>query len=99
MTTKKIRSFSLASKKYNVKYVCHDTTDLGRSLYPLLTIEVQEMWNGTKIPEESQLQTLFHEVTHCILSEIGQHVLSGDESFVQSFSLLLHQFIETMRLS
>ena len=42
-------------------------------------------------------QTIYHEVTHAILESMGEYKLSRNEQFVQTFSLLFHQFITTVK--
>lgn len=93
-----IKRFQLGAKKYRVRYLnTNPTTNLGNALAPVCTIDIQKHWDGRDVPALSQEQTLFHEATHCILSEIGREDLSNDESFVQSFSMLFHQFIRTAK--
>jgi len=42
-------------------------------------------------------QTLYHEVIHSILDTMGEYELSKNETFVQNFSVLLHQFVKTKK--
>lgn len=92
-----IKSFQLAGKKYKVKLSSHDSDNLGTTRSPLGEIEIQTIWKGKKVPEDSQEQTFYHELVHCILDDIGQVELSCDEVFVQNFGKLLHQFILTKK--
>lgn len=92
-----IKSFELGAKTFKVKRVVHDSDNLGRSKAPLCEIEVQTKWRGCPVPEQSQEQTLMHEIVHCILEEIGREDLNNDETFVQSFSMLMYQLIETKK--
>lgn len=91
-----IKKFSLGGKKYKVKIVNSiDDTGLGRAYSYLNKIKISKNWNGMPIPKSSMEQTFYHELVHAILDEIGEKDLSGNETFVQSFSLLLHQFEKT----
>lgn len=53
--------------------------------------------NGNPIPEDKQLETFWHELTHAILFEMGNK-LHRSESFVTEFSKLLHQAIKSAKL-
>lgn len=91
-----IKSFKLGAREYNIKKVEHiDETGLGRTYSPRGLILLANTCNGKELPNDSIEQTLYHEVTHAILDELGYYELSSDEKFVQSFSLLLHQFEKT----
>jgi hypothetical protein len=92
-----IKSFKLGGKTFKVKEVDHDTENLGRSNSPLLEIQIQRIWNGKEIPNSSKEQTLIHEVVHCILDELGHLDLNRDEVFVQSFSSMLYQFMQSSK--
>jgi hypothetical protein len=92
-----IKTFKLAGKTYKVKRLAHDSENLGLTKSPLGIIQVQTKWGGVDVPEDSQEQTLYHELVHCILDDIGQSDLSRDETFVSAFSVLLHQFVKTAK--
>jgi Zn-dependent peptidase ImmA (M78 family) len=92
-----IKSFCLGSKKYKVERRSNDSCNLGTCFSPLCLIRIQTIFDGKSIPEESQEQTLFHEVVHAILDDIGERDLSSNERFVQSFSLLMRQFFKTLK--
>jgi Zn-dependent peptidase ImmA (M78 family) len=47
------------------------------------------------IPEEKKEHTFYHELTHHILYMMGENKLSQNEKFVDMFSGLLHQAIQT----
>jgi len=91
-----IKRFQLGGKKYKVNLVSHDTSNLGRSLSPLGIVEIQTLWDGKPVPEDAMEITLYHEVVHCILDELGRGDLQ-DEGLVQQLALLFHQFIKTQR--
>jgi len=92
-----IKSFQLAGKKYRVKHGTTDTDCVGMCNVSLCEIVIRDMFDGKKIPEDSKEQTLYHEVVHAIFQEIGRDDLYKDETLVQSFSLLLHQFAKTAK--
>lgn len=53
--------------------------------------------NGVLRDIDAVEQDLYHEVTHAILFSMGENKLCNNETFVQTFSLLLHQFDKTKR--
>lgn len=88
-----IKQFKLGALDYSVSLVEDiDESGLGRTYPPIGSIAIANTWRGKPVSESSKEQTLYHEVTHAILDELGYSELSQDETFVQGFSLLLHQF-------
>ena len=61
------------------------------------TITIQDKSNGVNRDESAVQQTTYHEVVHAILDTMSEYELSKNEKFVQSFSLLLHQFEQTKK--
>lgn len=51
-----------------------------------------------EFPLQSRKQTLWHEVVHGILFELGEHELTNDEGFVDSLSKQLYAFNENNKL-
>lgn len=94
---KKIRRFQLGAKNYTVKYKLEDDDYMGLAKPVDCEIVLCEHVGGDKIIDSQLEQTFFHELVHCILFDIGKRDESDDESFVQSFALLLHQFWRTAR--
>ena len=92
-----IKKFTIGSRDYRVEILdgIKNNTCLGIVHNPIGLIQLAKLYKGKKIPKDSIEQTLYHEVTHAILDELGYHKLSKDEKFVQGFSLLLHQFEKT----
>lgn len=90
-----VKSFKIGGKIFSISEVDHDSGDLGRADCPLNKIQIQRRWEGKEVPASTLEQTVYHEVVHCILNEMGRNDLSSDETFVQTFSLLLHQFETT----
>lgn len=93
-----IKEFKLGALDYRVELVDNiDDNGLGRAYSPLGLIKLANRWQGKTILETCKEQTLYHEVVHAMLDELGYHELSSDETFVQSFSLLMHQFDKTKK--
>lgn len=88
-----IKKFTLGAREYNIEYIDSiDDTGLGRCYHATGIIKLSKKWQGFNLPEDSIEQTFYHELTHAILSEMGEEELSSNERFVQGFSMLLHQF-------
>ena len=88
-----IASFSIGAKPYSVrKSYDPDSEHIGEVNADQLEIEINALY-----PETVQEQAFYHELTHCILFEMGEDELAENERFVQSFSLLLHQAINTLK--
>jgi len=94
-----IKQFTLGSKEYTVEEVPSiDDTGLGRAYSARGLIKISNTLNGHILSDNSKEQTFYHELVHAILEELGNDELSSNEMFVQSFSLLLHQFQLTKKL-
>lgn len=86
-------NFKLFNHKITVKNYDHlirDTTHCGESRYNWKEIVLDN--NGLRTFKE---QTFLHEVVHMILDHMNEGQLSQDEKFVNTFSELLYQFLET----
>jgi len=59
-------------------------------------IALQENVTGVKIPVECVEESLFHELTHCVLQMMSEMELNNNEKFVSVFSQYLHQAFKTM---
>lgn len=92
-----IKSFKLGARKYKVVIVSHDTSNLGRAKTPLGIVEIQDTWSGLPVPEDSMEESLYHEMFHCVLDQIGRQDLNDDETFVQSVAGMLYQFVKTAK--
>jgi hypothetical protein len=91
-----IKKFKLGAKEFNVELVHSiDDTGLGRTYSMLNKIKISKTWQNYELEESSKDQTFYHELVHAILDELGEHELSQNERFVQSFSVLLYQFEKT----
>lgn len=60
-------------------------------------IKICEIFKGDRLPDDMIEQSLWHEITHQVLNKMNEFELSGNENFVQTFSLLLHQAIKTLK--
>jgi hypothetical protein len=59
----------------------------------IITLQNKSQFEERKL--EAVELCLYHEVTHAILSLMGEDDLNNNEQFVHQFSLLLHQFEKT----
>lgn len=60
--------------------------------YSKNTIYLQQSTRKYILTKEQIEATFIHEVVHACLDLMGEHKLSDNESFVHSFSNLIHQF-------
>jgi len=60
-------------------------------------ITIQNNGKGVTILKSRQEQTFFHEITHCILDQMGEEKLYHNEKFVDLFSQCLHQILKTAK--
>jgi len=79
------------NKRLNDKGV-YGLHDYGKSEIVLSTIEGVE-----KLSEDRIIDTFYHERTHSILDAMNEQELSNNERFVDVFSKLLRQSIETSK--
>ncbi len=90
-----IKEFKLGGVTWSVN-VDRERMDIeeciGLTVHNEQTIYLTDRYKGQRIEPDSIDQTLYHEVVHAILDTLGYCELSSDETFVHSFSTLLHQF-------
>ena len=100
-----IKEFKLGAKTWKVKYLNKLIENpshpgdyaLGMCTPDELAIEISLQDNDGKVFHKTNTeQTFYHELVHVILGEMG-HELYSDEFFVQTFSVFLHQFIESKK--
>lgn len=92
-----IKSWKMAGKNYRVRYAKDEFgNNLGQSRSPIGEVLLAKHWDGKELPDDSIEQTFFHELVHCILDEAGTRG-EHDESFVQSFAVLLYEFFKTAK--
>ena len=88
------KRFNLFQHEIKVKQSNHlirDTYNRGECRYYYKEIEIDN--SGSKILKE---QTFLHELIHMILDHMQEFELSKNEKFVNTFSELLYQALETM---
>lgn len=66
-----------------------ETDILGECCLSEGLINIAKTSYGKKQCEDSQVNTFYHELTHCILDTMGENELSGNEKFVSCFSSFL----------
>lgn len=84
-------------KTYAVQYCGEVDEYFGLAELDECKIKVWTKLRGRARPADQISQTIVHEVVHCILNETRYKDLCHDEDFVERFSLLLHQFMETAK--
>ena len=61
-------------------------------------IHMSRRGNHFAFTQAERHETLWHEVTHAILHEMGRHKLNNDEEFVTEFAQLLSKAIRTAKI-
>ncbi|WBC28453.1 hypothetical protein RPMD05_68 [Rhodobacteraceae phage LS06-2018-MD05] len=61
------------------------------------SIKICKNFKGNNLSDDMIEQSLWHEITHHILYKMNEFELTSNERFVQTFSLLLHQVIKTLK--
>ena len=87
------KRFKLLGETITVRY-CNDMLlngSYGMASYKNNEIVLQD----TNTPVEKREHTFYHELTHHILSTMGEDKICSNEKFVDVFSGLLHQAIQT----
>ena len=81
---------------YDVRYPDRLGGELmGETNYANTSISLAKFVDMTEVSEESKDSTFFHEITHCILGEMG-HELNKNEEFVQTVSTFVNQICKQM---
>ena len=88
---KKFKLFNFDIKVKISNNLIRDTEQRGQSKYYWKEIEIDS--SGLK---ELKEQTFLHELVHMILDHMQEFELSQSEKFVNTFSELLYQALETM---
>lgn len=93
------KSFKLLNKKYTIEYddglIDRDGID-GFVEDNKSRIILQGNLNNCKYSDEYAREVFYHEAVHAILFSMGELELGKDERFVDGFSKMLNQFLETM---
>lgn len=90
--------FQIGSSDYSVIFEPSiDDSDLGGPVlgyqhYFKEKIVLALSYDSDALTEREIYKTFYHELTHAILSEMGEKELNDDERFVEGFSRLLVQF-------
>lgn len=99
----RVKKFILGSHTINVKYV-KDVIDpdTGEKILGLCnpltnTIHVATYFKGEKLAEDVVNHSLHHELTHYILSLLGEQELNNNETFVDMVGGYIHQYVKTKK--
>lgn len=90
---------SVGGVLYEIKQVerCDDNV-LGNCCAAEGRIEIADKWDKDRQQcQDSKRQTFYHEVTHAILDTMGEHELSKNEKFVNTFSSFLNEALRNAR--
>ena len=71
--------------------------ELASARNALNKIELCIKYRNDELPIDMIEQSLWHEIIHHILYKMNEFELTGNEKFVQTFSLLIHQAIKTLK--
>lgn len=99
MGRKKYKELYLAGQKITIEIdntLSYDN-ELASAYNPENIIKICEEFKGDILPDDTIEQSLWHEITHHILYKMNEFELTNNEKFVQTFSLLLHQAIKTLK--
>ena len=95
MNLSKVQSFSLGGITFTVrkvKEVNADPSINGMAFLDKKRIDLLEAMNA-----DCSGQVFCHELTHCILSTMGETTLNDNEKFVDLFGTFLHQALKTIK--
>lgn len=90
--------FKLAGQEYKVSYDSSltNSANLGESDMTLLEVKINTFCQGKKVAEGSYTNTFYHELVHQILDNMGEFKLSSNEKFVNCFSMLLSEVMQSI---
>ena len=95
------RRIRVGARQYSVDIVetMLRKRDMARVYYDDKKIELGQFSNvsGKKFDDDRVQENFWHEVTHAILHDMGEHRLNGNEKFVVEFSKRLAQAIKSAR--
>lgn len=92
------KRFKLFSSIINIEYHSDELSNisaLGDCSYIDNQIRLCSVYKGSQVTDSSITDTFYHEKVHVILDSMGEHELSKNEKFVEVFSKLLRQSIDT----
>lgn len=93
--------FNCAGMQYDVRTVEEQEggTRYGSTIHPTNQILLFGKISQYDVSKDQQIQTFWHEVTHCILDNMGEPDLSGSEKFVCTFSALLNEVMQSAQFN
>lgn len=94
------KSFYLFATKINIVWDnkhCNDKQMYGEADYGLSKITLSTTQGVNKLSNDKILDTFYHEKVHIILDTMGEHELSRNEKFVDTFGKLLRQSDESAK--
>ena len=89
-----VKSFDIGGITYPVKYVKEVENDSNLNGISLLDKHSVHIRNDLDADRSGQV--FCHELTHCILSTMGEDI-GENEKFVDLFGTLLHQVLKTIK--
>ena len=94
------RKIRVGTKWYSVDVVesMRKKSEMGRVSYDTQTIELaRRTHHGVPLRLSALEDTFWHELTHAILHDMGEHQLNNRENFVEEFARRLSSAIRTAR--
>jgi hypothetical protein len=94
------REITVGKKTYTVRFVkwLHGPPSIGRVYYDQNVIQIATQdCRGTPLGSEEIDDTFWHELTHCILHDMG-HDLCDNERFVTAFANRLSTAVNSAKL-
>ncbi len=95
MMFKTPKSFTLGGIDYPIYLVGEVNNDTNLNGMAYLNKHRIELLDS--MDDDKTGQVFCHELTHCILSAMGEDELSDNEKFVDLFGTFLHQALKTMK--
>lgn len=94
------KAITVGRKTYAVRFVnkLHNPPSIGRVYYDQKVIQIAKRdCHGTLLESEEIDDTFWHELTHCILDDMG-HPLCSDERFVTALANRLSNAVNSAKL-
>jgi hypothetical protein len=94
------KKVQVGSKWYSVDVVesMRRKSEVGRVTYGTQKIELaRRTHHGIPLKLTALEETFWHELTHAILHDMGEHALNNRENFVEEFAQRLARAIRTAR--
>jgi len=88
------KSFQLYATKIDIVYdnkLMNEKSQYGESRYSESKIVMSDTHNLDPLSKDKMLDTFYHEKVHMLLDTMGEHELSNNEKFVDTFGKLLRQ--------